>query len=97
VARILTVLIVPPSSIMPDELGSISPAIFVDRTTVSKTLFTLLSQFDIVTLWILSLLSIGYRFASTKKVSVAARVGCVFGIWLVWVALRVALSSVLPF
>jgi len=97
VARILTVLIVPSSSIMPDEMGSISPAIFVDRTTASKTLFTLLSQFDVVTIWILSLLTIGYRFATTKTVSVVARVGCVFGIWLVWVALRVALSSFLPF
>ena len=96
-ASILTVMIVPASSIMPDELGGISPSIFVDRTSVPKMLFTLLSQFDVVTLWILSLLVIGYRFAVKKSVSVAARVGCVFGIWLVWVALRVALSSVLPF
>jgi hypothetical protein len=96
-ASVLTVMIVPSSSIMPDELGSISPSIFVDRTTVPKMMFTLLNQIDIVTLWILSLLVIGYRFAVTKSVSVVARVGCVFGIWLVWVALRVALSSVLPF
>jgi hypothetical protein len=97
VATMLTVMIVPSSSIMPDEFGSISPSIFVDRTTVSKTLFTLLNQLDIVTIWILSLLVIGYRYATTKQVSVVARVGCVFGIWLVWVALRVALSSFLPF
>jgi Yip1 domain len=97
IAGILTVLYVPSSSIMLDEIGSISPSIFVDRTAVSKTVFSLLNQMDVITIWVLALLVIGYRFVVTKRVSAPVRIACVFGIWLAWVGFRVALSSLLPF
>jgi hypothetical protein len=40
----------------------------------------------------LALLVIGYRFVSRKSVSVVARTVCVFGVWLVYVAFRVAFA-----
>jgi hypothetical protein len=96
-AGILSILFVPSSSIMPDEIGSISPSIFVDRTAVSRTVFGLLNQLDVITIWVLILMVIGYRFVVTKRVSLPVRFACVFGIWFVWIGVRVALSSVLPF
>ncbi len=96
IASVATVMIVPQSSLMVDEIGSISPAIFLDRTSVSKAVFTLVNQLDVVSIWILILLVIGYRFVARKSVSATMRAVCVFGVWLVWVLARVALSSVFP-
>ena len=38
-AAVLSAFFVPPSSLMPDELGSLSPAVFLDRDSVSPVLF----------------------------------------------------------
>jgi hypothetical protein len=96
VASALTVMVVPPSSLMVDEIGGISPSIFLDRTATSRGVFTLVNQIDVVSIWILILLVVGYRFLVSKDVSIKTRAACVFGPWFIWIAVRVALSSVFP-
>jgi len=92
IATILTVVIVPQSQIMLDELGSIGPSLMVDRVGMSPKLFAALSQLDVVSIWILSLLVIGYGHLTSKGVSAATRAVCVFGVFLVYVGFRVALA-----
>jgi Yip1-like protein len=91
-AATLTVLVVPQAQIMPDEIGNIGPAVLLDRGAMSSKLFAAIAQIDVVSLWILALLVIGYRFVTRKSVGVLARTVCVFGVWLVYVAFRVTIA-----
>jgi len=91
-AAVLTMIVVPQSQLMLDELGNIGPAVMLDRSAVSSKVFAAVAQIDVVSLWILALLVIGYRFVTRKGVGVLARTVCVFGVWLVYVAFRVALA-----
>jgi hypothetical protein len=91
-AAMLTVIVVPQTQIMLDELGSIGPSILVDRGGMSRKLFTAISQVDVVSLWILALLVIGYRFVLNKRVTALTRTACVFGVWLLYVGIRVAFA-----
>ena len=86
---------IPQSSLALDEIGSISPSLLLDRAGMSKVLFTLINSIDVVSIWIVILLIIGYRFVTTKKVSTALRIVGVLGAWLVWVLIRVALAPFL--
>jgi hypothetical protein len=92
IAAGLTVLVVPQSQIMLDEIGNIGPAVFLDRTGVSKYLFAAAVQVDVVSLWILTLMVIGYGFLLRKSVSKLARVCGVFSLWLVYVAMKIAFA-----
>jgi hypothetical protein len=96
IAGAITVSVVPQSSLQVDEIGSISPSIFLDRDAVSPALFAAFNQLDVVSLWILALLVIGYRFVVPKDVSTTTRAACVFGVWLVWFALKMATRSIFP-
>ncbi len=92
IAAIVAVLVVPQSQLMLDEIGNIGPAVFLDRTAVSKYVFAAVSQVDVISFWILILLVIGYRFLLRKSVSPAVRFLGVFAIWGVYVACRIALA-----
>jgi hypothetical protein len=92
IASILTIMIVPHTQIMLDELGSIGPSLMVDRAGMSPKLFAALSQVDIVSIWILTLLVIGFGHVTSKGVTAVTRSVCVFGVFLVYVGLRVAFA-----
>lgn len=92
-AGALSVFVIPPSSLMLDELGSLSPAVFLDRDALSTVSFTLVNMIDLVTIWILVLLTIGYGFVARKSLTKGARVSCVVGVFLVYVALRLAFAA----
>jgi len=47
-----------------------NPAYFLDPATTSKFLYTFLTAFDVVSLWIVALLGIGFAVNSKKKISV---------------------------
>ena len=96
IAAALSVLVVPSTSLEVDEIGSISPSIFVDRGTMSRPLFTFINQIDVISIWILLLLVIGYGFVVRKGTSATARTASVFAVWLFWVGLRMVLSSIFP-
>jgi hypothetical protein len=55
---------------------------------------TLLGSVDLFSIWTIVLLVIGYRIVA--KVSRAAAIGVVLGIWLLGVALKVALVAIAP-
>jgi len=92
IAGIATVLIVPSSQIMLDEIGNIGPSVFVDRTAVSNKLFTAAAQLDVISIWILTLLIIGYGFLVLKGVSALTRSVCVVLVFLIYVSIRIALA-----
>ena len=87
-AAVLSVYVVPAASIMPDELGSISPAVFLDRDAMSPVLFAGVTMIDLVNFWILALLVIGYGTVTRKSLSKTARAGAVVGVFLVYALLR---------
>lgn len=81
-------IIANPSNPIPTSLG-----FFLNPNEVSKPLLSLAGSFDIFTLWYIALLGIGFARASGKKASTAATTACFFGIWLVWVLIRMGLST----
>jgi len=93
-AAVFSAYVVPPSSLMPDELGSLSPAVFLDRDSISPVLFAGVNMIDVVSVWVLILLVIGYGFVTRKSLSKASRAAAVFGVFLVYVALRLGSAAV---
>ena len=93
-AAALSAFLVPPSSLMPDELGSVSPAVFLDRDSVSPVLFAGVNTIDLITIWILILLVIGYGFVTRKSLSKTARASAVVGVFLIYVCLRLAFAAI---
>jgi len=93
-AAVVSAYVVPPSSLMPDELGSLSPAVFLDRDSLSPVVFTAVNTIDLVSIWVLILLGIGYGFVTRKSLSKASRAAAVLGPFLLYVALRLASAAV---
>jgi len=55
---------------------------------------TVLGSFvDIFSLWILVLISIGFSVANPRKISKGAAYGTVFGLWLLFVVIRVGIAA----
>ena len=96
-AAMLTAFVVPETSILPDELGAISPAIFLDRDSVSGGLFAAVNMIDLVSLWILVLLTIGFAFLIRRSVSIRTRAAAVFVPFLVYAGLRIGLAHLQGF
>jgi len=92
-AGVIRAFVVVPSSLMLDELGSLSLATFLNRDSASLSMFSLVNSMDFISIWILILLVIGYGFVSRKGVSKAARTAVVFGLFLLYVGLKVAATS----
>ncbi len=92
-AAVLTAFVVPSSSIMPDELGSLSPAVFLDRDAVSPILFAGVNLIDVVSIWILILLAIGFGFLTRRSLSKGARVAAVVIPFLCYAGFRLALAA----
>ena len=93
-AAVLSAYFLPSSATMLDELGSLSPSVFLDRDSMSPVLFTAIGTIDLVSIWILALLIIGYGFATRKSLSKGVRAATVIGVFFVYVALRLALAAV---
>jgi Yip1 domain len=94
-SKVITAFVVPASSITADNLGSLSPAIFLKQDSVSPVLFAAVNTIDLVTIWILALLTIGYGFAARKTLSKASCAGIVIGLFLVGVIARLAFAAIL--
>jgi len=93
-AAVFTAFIVPASAVIPDELGSIGPAVFLNLDSISPTLFAAVNMVDVVTIWILALLTIGYGFAARKTLSKWTRVSAVLGVFVLYAVLRLAVAAV---
>lgn len=73
-AAMIQVSMLPPSSIVPQELGSLSLAVFLDPTSVSRLVYAIALALDITSIWILVLLIIGFKFLTRRSVSTALRI-----------------------
>ena len=93
-ASVVRAYLVPPSSLMLDELGSLSAAVFLDRDAVSPVVFAAANSIDFTSIWILILLVIGYGFVTRKSVSKVTRTVAVVGVFLAYVALKLASAGV---
>ena len=67
------------------------------RSIVSRVVFAAVNMIDVISLWTLCLLVIGFGFVTRKSVSKAACAGTVFGVFLVYAVLRVMLASLRGF
>lgn len=94
IASVVRAFAVPPTSLMLDELGSLSAGIFVDRDSASPVLFALANSVDLVTIWTLSLLIIGYGFVTRKSLSKGTRAAVVVGVFLAYVGLKLAAAAI---
>jgi len=90
IAMIVRAFVVVPSLLMLDEIGSLSPAPFLDRGAVTPLVFAAINSIDLVTIWTLILLVIGYSFVTPKSQSKVTRALVVFGVFAVYLALKLA-------
>lgn len=97
VAMSISVLTLPSSAIFPEELGAISPSVFLDPESVSRVLYVAVSMIDVVTLWILVLLAIGFRFLCKKGLSPVTRYVAVFIPWGIYAGFRLAIAAAFGF
>jgi hypothetical protein len=68
---------------MENPVGT-NPAYFLDPATTSKFLYTTLTAFDIVTLWCVALIGIGFAINAKKKISPAMGIMLVAGWFFVY-------------
>jgi len=93
-ATVITAFVIPPASLMLDELGSLSPSTFLDRDAVSPVLFTAVNMIDVVTIWILALLVIGYGFVTRKSMSKTTRTIAVVSVFMIYACLRLVSAAI---
>jgi hypothetical protein len=79
-------------NINPQEALQASGAVFLDRTTTSKPLYTLAASLDLFTFWVLWLFSTGYAVA-TRRTTGSAAAG-VLTVWAIFVLCKVALAAI---
>jgi hypothetical protein len=79
-------------NINPQEALQTNLSFFLDREATPKPLFALAGSLDVLSFWVLFLLSVGFGVASRRGTSSAAR--GVVGIWAVYVLGRMGLAAV---
>jgi hypothetical protein len=82
VVAIIQLLAVPPQELDINNLGSLSPQMFLDPTSVSKAVYAFSSVVDVSSIWIMILLCIGYKFALRKGASSGLRIAAVVGVYM---------------
>ena len=94
IAALFRAVVGQPSSLSLNQIGSISPAVWLDRDSVSPVLFAGVNAIDLVSIWILALLATGYGFVATKNLSSSARTGAIVGVFLAYVGLVLVMAAV---
>lgn len=69
---ILTLMLGNPDGFRMENPVGTNPAYFLDPTTTSKFVYTFLTSFDVITLWCVVLIGIGFAVNAKKKISPAA-------------------------
>ena len=85
----------PSGAFDPRQTAVLSPATFLtlEPGAAPGPMFAALQSLNLVTIWILVLLVIGYRNLAPGRVSTPALTVSVLAPWLVWVAARVAMAA----
>jgi hypothetical protein len=89
---ILILFIKDPSTVDIQNLVASNPgALLADGSP--RWLVALLSSLDVFTFWVLILQAIGFRATNPKKISLGTALGCVFGLWLIYVLVKVGFTA----
>jgi hypothetical protein len=80
-------------SIDPRHALEANLALFLDRESTPRAVFTLAESFDLFTFWQLALLSLGFAAATGRRPSSAAY--GVVALWILWVVLKVGFAFVI--
>jgi hypothetical protein len=84
----------PASFLMLDELGSLSPAPFIDRDSVSPVMFAAVNSVDLISIWTLALLVIGYGFVTRKSLSAGTRTVAVLSVFFIYQVLKLGYTAI---
>ncbi len=76
----------------PQNIVASNPAVFL-ADGAAAWLVTLLGSIDLFSIWVVLLLSVGYSAVNPKKLSFGKAFGAVFGVWLIYVLLRVGIAA----
>ena len=79
-------------SVDPRSVIQASPAALVEKSAVPKPVHSLLDSLDLMSFWLIFLLSAGYAAAARRSVGSAA--AGVISLWAIYVLLKVALAAV---
>ena len=90
---IATLIVAAPSPRVLEIAGSLSPAVFLNPF-LSRVMYVGCSLIDLVSIWILALLVIGFGFVTLPNVTKLQRVAIVVGVWLVYATLRMGFAVV---
>ncbi|MBZ5501261.1 MAG: YIP1 family protein [Acidobacteriia bacterium] len=81
-----------PSTVDPQNMVASNPAVFL-ADGAAGWLATLLGSLDLFSIWVVLLLSVGYSAVNPKKLSFGKAFGVIFGVWLVYVLVRVGIAA----
>jgi Yip1 domain len=70
-----------------------NPAHFMDPQTTSKFVLGMLSSLDVIGLWIVILIGIGFALNAKKRLSLGSSIGIVAGWYFVWKLVSAALTA----
>lgn len=80
----LTLLLGNPEGFRLENPVGTNPAYFMDPATTSKFLYTTLTAFDVISLWCVALIGIGFAINSKKKISAGTGITLVAGWFFVY-------------
>jgi hypothetical protein len=89
----IVVFLKPAGEVMPDKLAVTSVAMVL-ANNASKWLTSLGSSLDLVWFWVMALIAIGFAAANPKKIKTGSAYAIVIGLWLVWVLIKVGISTI---
>lgn len=76
---VLTLMLGNPEGFRMENPVGTNPAYFLDYATTSKFVYGVLSSFDIITLWVVAVIGIGFAVNARKKISTGTAIGVVAG------------------
>ena len=79
------------------QFGRLNLALFLDSQSVSSGVFVAAGMIDVISLWVLALLVVGYRYVARPTLAPGARVTAVVLTWSIYVGIRIALADTLAF
>jgi hypothetical protein len=94
-----SVMILMPASeqLLPSQIGRLNVAVFLDPQAVSSETYVAAGMIDVVSIWVLVLLTVGYRLVVSRRLTTWMVAGLVVGPWLLYAGLRIALAELIVF
>jgi Yip1-like protein len=93
ILAIITLALKSPGDVDPEHMVASSVSSFLG-SDAPKWLVALGNSLELSWIWILILFAIGFSAANPKKIKAASAFGVVFGLWLVWVLLKVGWAAI---